>query len=119
MTPIDAIKDPRIATARSLATRAGRDAAGLCLVEGPSLIRQARAAGARLAYVLTSVDATGDDPSLHAELCDAHMPVHTVRAGLLRKITGGAKPVDWLAVAHLPAPCSTVAPAGSPTRRPR
>ncbi|WP_102924912.1 TrmH family RNA methyltransferase [Streptomyces noursei] len=112
MTPIDAIKDPRIATARSLATRAGRDAAGLCLVEGPSLIRQARAAGARLAYVLTSVDSAGDDPSLHEELRDARVPVHTVRAGLLRKVTGGAKPVGWLAVAHLPAPLQHTDPYG-------
>ncbi|ANZ14102.1 rRNA methylase [Streptomyces noursei ATCC 11455] len=112
MTPIDAIKDPRIATARSPATRAGRDAAGLCLVEGPSLIRQAQAAGARLAYVLTSVDAAGDDPSLDEELRDARVPVHTVREGLLRKITGGARPVDWLAVAHLPTPLRQTDPYG-------
>ncbi|MYT31396.1 MULTISPECIES: TrmH family RNA methyltransferase [unclassified Streptomyces] len=115
MEPIDTIKNPLIVTARSLATRGGRDAAGLCLVEGAGLIRQARAAGARLAYVLTSVDAaTGEpcEPCLYDELNDARVPVHTVREGLLRKITGGAKPVDWLAVAHLPAPVQASEPYG-------
>ncbi|QRX95404.1 hypothetical protein [Streptomyces noursei] len=58
------------------------------------------------------MDSAGDDPSLHEELRDARVPVHAVRAGLLRKITGGAKPVDWLAIAHLPAPLQRTDPYG-------
>ncbi|QHC23142.1 TrmH family RNA methyltransferase [Streptomyces sp. GS7] len=102
MNPVDAIRDPRIAAARALATRSGRAAAGRCLVEGADLIRQARAAGARLDYVLRAAGV--HDASLEGELRDAQVPVHGVRDGLLRKVTGGTKPVDWLAVAQLPRP---------------
>ncbi|MFG2528690.1 TrmH family RNA methyltransferase [Streptomyces sp. NPDC048516] len=101
MELIDSIKDARIATARTLATRSGRTAAGRCLVEGPALIRQLVAAGDGLEYVLRSAGA--DDPALCAELTAAGVGVHAVRDGLLRKVTGGAKPVDWLAVAALPS----------------
>ncbi|MFI1199910.1 hypothetical protein ACH4VR_10695 [Streptomyces sp. NPDC020883] len=54
--------------------------------------------------MLTTVDAATADRRPYQELNDAQVPVPPVRAGLLRKITGAAKPVDWLAVAHLPAP---------------
>ncbi|MFG2832251.1 TrmH family RNA methyltransferase [Streptomyces sp. NPDC048434] len=101
MELIDSIKDVRIAAARTLATRSGRIAAGRCLIEGPGLIRQLLAAGTAPEYVLRSAGA--DDPALHAELTAAEVRVHAVRDGLLRKVTGGGKPVDWLAVAALPA----------------
>ncbi|MGD3108802.1 TrmH family RNA methyltransferase [Streptomyces sp. YGL11-2] len=110
MNPIDAIKDPRITAARALATRSGRAAAGRCLVEGAGLIRQARAAGARLDCVLRAAGV--HDASLEGELRDAQVPVHSVRDGLLRKVTGGTKPVDWLAVAQLPGPAQEADPYG-------
>lgn len=98
MHTIDSIKDERIAAARALGTRAGRLAAGRCLIEGASLIRQVLDAGSSLCYVL---HAEGDT-DLHAELLSAGVPVHAAREGLLRKVIGSAKPVSWLAVAVLP-----------------
>ncbi|MFH8404389.1 TrmH family RNA methyltransferase [Streptomyces sp. NPDC018019] len=104
---IDSIKDPRIAEARTLLTRAGRLAAGLCLLEGASLIGQALAGGARLRYVLRAADAS--ESGLEAGLAAAGVPVHPVRSGLLPKAVGGSKPVSWVALAELPA---EVAPDG-------
>ncbi|MFD5734279.1 TrmH family RNA methyltransferase [Streptomyces sioyaensis] len=98
---IDSIKDARIVEARALVTRSGRVAAGRCLVVGEGLISQVVATGARLEYVLSSADSNA--PGLTRRLKAAGVPVHVVREGLLRKVTGGAKPVDWLAVAVLPA----------------
>jgi RNA methyltransferase, TrmH family len=95
---IDSIKDKDIAAARALGTRAGRLAAGRCLVEGASLIRQVLAAGASLDYVLHAERET----DLRADLLSAGVPVHAAREGLLRKVAGSAKPVSWLAVAVLP-----------------
>ncbi|MFC9769699.1 TrmH family RNA methyltransferase, partial [Rhodococcus jostii] len=99
MHVIDSIKDERIVRARALGTRAGRRAAGRCVIEGAGLIGQVLAAGADLEYVLHAEAET----DLCAELRDAKVPVYAVREGLLRKITGSAKPVEWLAVAMLPA----------------
>ncbi|MFJ9853764.1 TrmH family RNA methyltransferase [Streptomyces sp. NPDC101150] len=110
MERIDSLKDERIATARALATRSGRTAAGRCLIEGPALIRQVLAAGAGPEYVLRSTAV--EDPALQEELTGAGVPVHAVREGLLRKVTGGAKPVGWLAVAALPAEVPAGAPYG-------
>jgi TrmH family RNA methyltransferase len=108
MHTIDSIKDERLAAARALGTRAGRLAAGRCLVEGASLIRQMLAAGASLDYVLHAEGET----DLCAELLTAGVAVHAVRDGLLRKITGSAKPVSWLAVAMLPAEVGPHEPYG-------
>ncbi|WP_328603541.1 hypothetical protein OG943_26055 [Amycolatopsis sp. NBC_00345] len=104
MEVIDSIKDPRISAARALGTRPGRLAAGRCLVEGIGLIRQALAAGAEVDYVLRSATA--------AEAALPGVTVHVVRDGLLRKVTGSAKPVDWLAVAVLPAETGPAEPYG-------
>lgn len=95
---IGSIKDERIAAARALATRSGRVAAGRCLIEGLSLVRQT-VSGVGVDFVL---HASGADPAPGEELVGAGVPVYGVREGLLRKITGGAKPVEWLAVAVLP-----------------
>lgn len=110
MEVIDSIKDSRIAAVRALATRSGRTAAGRCLIEGAALIRQAVAAGAVVDYVLCPEEAA--DPVLQAELAGARVPVHPVRAGLLRKVTGGSKPPGWLAVAVLPAEAAAGDPYG-------
>jgi RNA methyltransferase, TrmH family len=98
---IDSIKDPRIAAARALATRAGRTAAGRCLIEGMSLIRQVVATGAAVDYVLCPAEA--EDPSFLEELTAAGVVVYAVREGLLRKVTGSLKPADWIAVAAFPS----------------
>src|SRR5947199_7744930 len=107
---IESIKDERISAARALATRAGRMGAGRCLIEGVSLIRQAVAAGAGLEYVLCAAGA--DEPALGAELAGAGVPVYAVRDGLMRKITGGAKPVGWVAVAAWPGEVGPAEPYG-------
>jgi RNA methyltransferase, TrmH family len=96
---IESIKDERIVLARSLATRAGRIAAGRCLIEGTTLIRQVVAASAVLDYVLCPEGA--DDPAAGAELAAAGVPVHPVRAGLLRKLSRAGRDAEWLAVARL------------------
>lgn len=95
---IDSIKDERVARARALSTRAGRVASGRCLIEGAGLIKQVLDAGGGVDYVLHAEGDTGP----RAELLDAGVPVHAVRDGLLRKVTGSARPVGWLAVASLP-----------------
>lgn len=110
MELIDSIKDARIVTARALATRSGRMAAGRCLIEGAGLIRQVVAAGASVEYVLRSAEV--DDPVLPEDLRGAGVDVYAVREGLLRKVTGGVKPVAWLAVAVLPAETSAGDPYG-------
>ncbi|WP_225729971.1 MULTISPECIES: TrmH family RNA methyltransferase [unclassified Nocardia] len=107
---IDSIKDPRIAAARALATRAGRIAVGRCLIEGAGLIRQVVAAGGAVEFVLRAVEA--DDAAVGAELTAAGVTVYAAREGLLRKVVGGAKPVGWLAVAHLPDEVLADAPYG-------
>ncbi|WP_405164263.1 hypothetical protein OG203_03855 [Nocardia sp. NBC_01499] len=101
MEIIDSIKDARVVAARALTSRAGRAAAGRCLVEGSALISQVRSAGGALVFALHSD--TVDDRALGDELRGAGVAVHVVREGLLRKITGSAKPVRWLAVAQMPA----------------
>lgn len=102
---IESIKDERIVVARALGSRAGRLAAGRCLVEGPSLIRQVLDAGAAVDYVLCA----GKES---AELLAADVAVHRVREGLLRKVIGSARPVSWLAVVELPAEVDMGAPYG-------
>ncbi|MBP2329623.1 TrmH family RNA methyltransferase [Kibdelosporangium banguiense] len=108
MHTIDSIKDERIAAARALSTRAGRLAAGRCLIEGASLIRQVLDAGASLCYALHAEE----DTDLRAELLSAGVPVHVAREGLLRKVIGSAKPVSWLAVAVLPPEVGRSEPYG-------
>jgi RNA methyltransferase, TrmH family len=49
---------------------------------------------------------------LQAELAGARVAVHAVRAGLLRKVTGGSKPPGWLAVAVLPTEAAADDPYG-------
>ncbi|GAA0590803.1 hypothetical protein GCM10010174_02300 [Kutzneria viridogrisea] len=102
---IESIKDELIAAARALTTRAGRLAAGRCLVEGPSLIRQVLAAGAEVDHVLCA-----EPPP--ADLLAAGVAAHQVRDGLLRKVTGSAKPVSWLAVVRLPVELGADEPYG-------
>src|ERR1700727_255572 len=107
---IDSIKDDRISMARALATRAGRVSVGRCLIMGASLIGQVAealhetgrrsTAGARLDYVLCPQGA--DESELAGRRAAAGVAVHPVRDGLLRKITGPARPAGWVAVALLP-----------------
>ncbi len=98
---VESIKDERIAAARALVTRSGRESAGRCLVEGPVLISQLVTAGVAVEYVLRPDGA--DDPDCLAALAEAGVPVWPVREGLLRKVTGRARPSDWLAVVTLPS----------------
>jgi TrmH family RNA methyltransferase len=100
---IDSIKDERIVAARALGTRAGRLAAGRCLVEGESLVRQVLAAGSTVDYVLCAEDGPAEP---------LPVPVFAVREGLLRKVTGSAKPPGWLAVVELPAEAGPDEPYG-------
>ncbi|MFF2813233.1 TrmH family RNA methyltransferase [Streptomyces sp. NPDC058000] len=101
---VTSVKDPRVAQARALQTRTQRIAAGLCVLEGCSLIEQVRAAGARLDVVLRAQGAdTAEDDELAARLHRAAVAVHRVRDGVLRQVAGASRTVSWLAVAPLPA----------------
>ncbi|MEV5544467.1 TrmH family RNA methyltransferase, partial [Saccharopolyspora shandongensis] len=72
--------------------------------------RQVLASGARLEYVVCSEGA--ETLGLPAELTRAGVPVHLVREGLLRKVTGSSKPVDCLAVAAVQGEAPADAPYG-------
>lgn len=104
------VKDPRIALARSLRTRADRQSSARCLVEGRTLIEQVLVAGATLVCVLRAESATGGaDDALGGQLNAAGVVTHRVGDGVLRQVVGSAKPVPWLGVAVL-------APEASPTQ---
>lgn len=68
-------------------------------------------ARASLDYVLCAADA--GDPALGADLSGAGVPVYSVRAGVLRKVSGGTKPVGWLGVVVLPTEVGPGDPYGS------
>ncbi len=74
------------------------------------MIRQVVAAGVAVDYVLCPEET--DDSEILAELADAGVRVHSVREGLLRKLTGPGKAAGWLAVAGLPAETSAADPYG-------
>jgi RNA methyltransferase, TrmH family len=100
---VDSIKDPRVARLRGLSSAAGRRAAGLCVLEGRSLVGQALNAGAPIREALRA-DSAGDpqDEELTNQLGGSGVPVVRVRAGVLRQLAGGSRPVSWLAMAALP-----------------
>jgi TrmH family RNA methyltransferase len=99
VTPtITSLKDEHLAVIRSLETRAGRAAAGACLLAGASLIAQAVSADARLRFVVRAEDAT--DPVAET-LAARGVPVFQVRGSLLRQALRRVKPVEWVAVAEL------------------
>ncbi len=85
---VSSVKDPRVAAARSLQTRAQRTAAGRCLAEGRSLIGQLLESGHELQVALRS-DAAAEaaDDSLAAALRAAGVAVHPVRAAVLRQVS--------------------------------
>ncbi|HEY3956115.1 MAG TPA: TrmH family RNA methyltransferase [Streptosporangiaceae bacterium] len=84
------------------------------------------AAGAALDYALYPAGPAGpkagaaggpaasgaDEPVLRAALERAGVPAYPVREGLLRKVTGTARPPGWLAVAALPAEAGPDEPYG-------
>jgi TrmH family RNA methyltransferase len=95
---ISSIKDEHLAQVRALATRAGRLAAGRCLLEGPALIGQALDAGARLRFAIRVEGAAGE---LGARLVAAGVPLRDVRDSVLRQVLRTPRPVGWVAVADL------------------
>lgn len=101
--PVSSIKDPRVVELRGLGSGAARRAAGLAVLEGRLLVEQVLAAGTTLRTVLRSDAATGpEDDALAAALTTAGVPVLDVREGVLRQLSGSARPVTWLATAALP-----------------
>jgi TrmH family RNA methyltransferase len=100
---VDSIKDPRVAQLRVLSSAAARRAAGLCVLEGRSLVGQALNAGAPIRVALRA-DSAGapQDEELTNELGGSGVPVVRVGAGVLRQLSGGSRPVSWLAMAALP-----------------
>lgn len=107
---ITSIKDEHLSTLRALRTRAGRVAAGGCLLEGPALIAQALDAGAALRFAVQAPDA--DEPELERRLAESAVPVWQARDSLLRQVLHTAKPVGWAAVADLAAEAGPEVPYG-------
>ena len=106
---ITSIKDEHIALVRSLDTRARRRERGRCLLEGASLIKQAVLAGATVDFAVRS---EGVARELDATLREHRVRVLEAREGLLRQAIRTQRPVEWLAVATLPAvdaPCGEFA----------
>lgn len=94
------MKDDHLVTLRALRTRAGREQAGACLLEGPALIGQALDAGAALRFAIRVAGA--EDP-LAGRLARAEVPLLDVRESVLRQVLHTARPVHWVAVAELAA----------------
>ncbi|MFE6690149.1 TrmH family RNA methyltransferase [Streptomyces sp. NPDC057743] len=110
---VSSVKDERLAAVRALGTRAGRAAAGACVLEGRALIDQVLAAGTPLLEVLRAEGAAGaEDEGLARRLRDRGVVVHRVRDGVLRQVAGTARPVAWLALAALPADAEVTTPWG-------
>ncbi|MEW1658521.1 TrmH family RNA methyltransferase [Streptomyces sp. NPDC093707] len=110
---VTSVKDVRVAAVRALGSRAGRAAAGACVLEGHSLIEQVLTAGAPLREVLRAQSASApEDEQLAGRLRDRGVAVHRVRDGVLRQVAGSGRPVTWLALAALPAEAEVSAPWG-------
>ncbi|MGB9281353.1 MAG: TrmH family RNA methyltransferase [Pseudonocardiaceae bacterium] len=110
---VTSLKDERVATVRTLTTRSGRSAAGLCVVEGRTLIEQVFAAGFVPVVVLRAEGAgTPEDDGLAAGLSRAGVSVCWVRDGVLRKVAGLSRPVAWWAGVRLPGETNPAAPWG-------
>ena len=98
---ITSIKDEHLALVRTLDTRARRHELRRCVLEGASLIEQAALSGADLDFALVAEDA---DDALAADLRHRGVRVLVAREKLLRQALRTQRPVEWLAVAHLPPP---------------
>ncbi len=110
---VDSVKDGRVALVRELQGRAGRTAAGRCVLESRALVEQVLAAGHPLVSALRAQGAReAADEELTAALERAGVPVHRVRDGVLRQVAGMSRAVPWLAVAVLPAEVGVAAPWG-------
>jgi TrmH family RNA methyltransferase len=97
---ITSLKDDRLALVRALDGRAGRAAAGACVLEGAALIEQALAAGATLRFAVRADEAAN---LIGGSLAAQGVPVLTARGSLLRQAVRLARPVEWVAVADLAA----------------
>lgn len=97
---ISSIKDEHLAQVRALSSRAGRLAAGRCLLEGPALISQALDAGARLRFAIRVEGAGGE---LATRLVASGVRLLDVRDSVLRQALRTPRPVGWVAVADLAA----------------
>jgi TrmH family RNA methyltransferase len=97
---IDSVKHPLIQSARALATRSGRLAAGRVLAEGTRLVIQIIDAGSPVEAVLVPEGRVDD--GLRDRIDQAGVALHTVRPGVLRHVFGSATPPECLAI--LPGP---------------
>jgi RNA methyltransferase, TrmH family len=98
---VTSLKDPRVAPARRLDTRAGRAAAGRCLLSGAALLEHALECGAALETAFRSERET---PGRLGTLLErTGVPCLAVGEGVLRHLGGGGHVPAWLAVARLPA----------------
>jgi RNA methyltransferase, TrmH family len=106
---ITSLKDEHMVLVRSLSTRVGRVSHGLCLLEGAAVIEQAVRAGSPLRF---AVCAEGPDDDFARFLTDAGVRVAWAKESLLRQAMRMARPVQWVAVAELPAECGPDDPYG-------
>jgi RNA methyltransferase, TrmH family len=90
-----------LARARKLLRPRHRRASGLYLAEGPHVVGEALAAGARLVELFLTPSA---DPALRRAAEAAHVPVRDTDEHDLRSIADTDSPQGVVAVAELPAP---------------
>ncbi len=95
---ISSIKDEHLALVRALAGRAGRLAAGCCVLEGGALVDAALSAGTRPRFAIAAAERR-DESGLAGRLADAGVPVFEARESLLRQVLKTHRPVTWVAVA--------------------
>lgn len=108
--PITSIKHPVILSARALATTAGRLEHKKCLLEGKDAVQWALKAGLSIEAVLFHDKES--DPDLLQALEAKKIPVYSVSAGIMNKVTGVSYLVPVVGVVRVPTTSSTSPPMG-------
>ena len=109
-------RTPRVAAARRLTRRAGRDAAGLFLAEGPQAVREALAAPVRPRELFVTTAAAGRHPDLVEAARAAGVPVSAVTDRAAAGLSETATPQGLVAVCaalDVPLAAALARPAGA------
>lgn len=94
---------PRIERTRALLTPRGRREQGRFVIEGPTLIAEARRSGLAIREVYAVAESLAKYPEL-AQLEDASLPMFTLSERLYRRLSDLESPPGVLAVLDLPIP---------------
>jgi TrmH family RNA methyltransferase len=97
------LHNPRVERVRELRTPRGRRDQGRFLIEGPTLIAEARRSGISIREIYAVADRLAEHPEV-AELESAALPVFTVPARLYARWSDLDTPPGLLASVEIPAP---------------